>query len=59
MQKHLWYLYELEWNRFKKQDHVHAQAPIPPNCRILPFHIYLTNAKMSLRQLKAHPPAQE
>ena len=24
MQKHLWYLYELEWNRFKKQDHVHA-----------------------------------
>lgn len=34
-------------------DHVQAQAPIPPNCLILPLHIYLTRSQMTVEQLKS------
>jgi len=42
MQKQLWVSYENEWARFKSKDHLNAQAPIPPCCRILTLHIFLT-----------------
>lgn len=53
MQRDLWRQYESEWNKFTASDHLVAKAPIPPNCRILPLHIYLSDSNLSLKHLRA------
>lgn len=53
MQRDLWKQYEHEWSKFVAADHIVAKAPIPPNCRILPLHIYLSDSNLSLKHLRA------
>jgi hypothetical protein len=52
MQKDLWKSYELEWLKFKKDDDIHTQAPIPPSCRIMTLHIFMTKMSKSLASIK-------
>ena len=52
MQKDLWKVYETEWQKFARSNHLTARAPIPPNCRILTLHVYLNETKRSLSNIK-------
>ena len=54
MQDRTWKTYEKEWQTFSKSDHLVAQAPIPPNTRVLPLHIYLRTSNKSIQEMKAY-----
>ena len=54
MQDRTWKTYEKEWQTFSKSDHLVAQAPIPPNTRVLPLHIYLQTSNKSIQEMKAY-----
>ena len=55
----LWRIYEMEWHKFKKSnDHLKAMCPIPPNCRVLPLHIYLLKSKVDVKNLRSYVPSK-
>ena len=53
MQKDLWKIYESKWREFKNGDHIQSFAPIPPNCRALTLHIYMTQRNKTASDMKS------
>ena len=53
MQRDLWRIYELEWQKFKTKDHLIAKAPIPPSCRVLTLHLYLNETEKSISDIRS------
>lgn len=37
----LWETYEQMWVKFSTSNHVSVEAPIPPDCKVLTFHIFV------------------